>query len=91
MVYNINQGSHQKANELGFYIQSSSKKLKKIDVYRLDSREYYCSIGDTRKMDYYEILDKYGILTACNHRRKYRILHRYDKRYEEMLTHRILN
>lgn len=90
MVYNINQGSHQKANELGFYLQPSSKKLKKIDVYRQSTGEYFCSIGDTRKLDYYQCLEIHGIDSACNLRRKYRILHKYAKTYEEMICHRVL-
>ena len=90
MSYIIREDSHRKAKELGLVIKPSSQKLKKIDCYCLFTGQYRFSVGDVRQKDYYEILEEKGIEHACMLRRKYRILHKYDKEYYHMVTHRVL-
>ena len=90
MSYEIRQGSHDKAKELGLVLLPSNKKLKKIDCYCIFTGDYRFSIGDIRKKDYYETLEEDGIHEACALRRKYKILHRYDKEYYQMVNHRVL-
>ena len=90
MSYIIREASHRKAKELGLVIKPSSQKLKKIDCYCLFTGQFRFSVGDVRQKDYYEVLEEKGLHEACALRRKYRILHRYDREYYQMCCHRIL-
>lgn len=90
MEYDISEGSHEKAELIGLVLKSSTRKLKKIDCYDIFTQQYRFSIGDIRQPDYYQVLKKEGIMSACNLRRAYRIRHRYDKTYEQFVNHRVL-
>ena len=90
MSYEIRQGSHDKAKELGLVLLPSNQKLKKIDCYCIFTGKYRFSIGDIRQKDFYQVLETDGLIEASNLRRKYRILHRYDKEYTQMVNHRVL-
>jgi hypothetical protein len=88
--YIISEGSILKGKELKLDLKVSSKKLKKIDCYCMSSGLYKFSIGDIRQLDYYQVLEKEGIMKACELRRAYRIRHRYDKTEIQFVSHRIL-
>ena len=90
MEYIISQGSIDKGRELKLELKVSSKKLKKIDCYDMTTGLYKFSIGDIRQQDYYQVLEKYGIIKACELRRAYRIRHRYDKTEIQFVSHRVL-
>lgn len=66
-MYNITNYSYKKAKEYGVVIKPSSRKNKKIDVYK--DGKYLVSIGDSRYLDYPSFIEKYG-LEYANQKRK---------------------
>jgi hypothetical protein len=73
MVYDIKQYSFDKAKQLGVTIKPSTKKGKKIDVFKGDDK--VASIGSLGMNDYPTYLEEYGKDFAQNRRRLYRIRH----------------
>jgi len=67
MVYKIKPYSYEKAKLLNVEIKPSTRKDKKIDVYK--DNKYICSIGDIHYYDYPTYIQNNGI-TYANERRK---------------------
>ena len=67
MVYKIKPYSYEKAKLLNVEIKPSTRKDKKIDVYK--DNKYICSIGDINYYDYPTYIQNNGI-TYANERRK---------------------
>ena len=76
-MYKILDYSFNKAKELGVDIKPSTKKNKKIDVYK--NGKYICSIGDSRYYDYPTYMVTKGNIFANERRRLYRIRHDKEK------------
>jgi len=73
MVYKIKQYSFDQADKLGVTIKPSTKKGKKIDVFKGDDK--VASIGALGMSDYPTYIDEKGLDFAQNRRRLYRIRH----------------
>lgn len=73
MVYDIKQYSFDKAAKLGVTIKPSTKKGKKIDVFK--GNEKVASIGALGMNDYPTYIEDKGLDFANNRRRLYRIRH----------------
>lgn len=71
MVYDIKQYSFDKAKQLGVSIAPSTKKGKKIDVFK--GNEKVASIGALGMADYPTYIEDKGLDFANNRRRLYRI------------------
>ena len=68
-MYEISPASFKVAKQYGLQIQPSTRKNKKIDVYK-DGR-YIASIGDIRYKDYHIYLKENGIAYANERARLY--------------------
>jgi hypothetical protein len=91
MVYDIKQYSFNQAKKLGVTIKPSTKKNKKIDVFK--DNEKVASIGSLGMNDYPTYLEEYGKDFAQNRRRLYRIRHNkniYKKDSPGFYANRIL-
>lgn len=73
MPYEIKKYSFDKAKQLGVTIKPSTKKGKKIDVFKGD--EKVASVGALGMKDYPTYIDEKGLDFANNRRRLYRIRH----------------
>jgi hypothetical protein len=73
MVYDIKQYSFNQAKKLGVTLKPSTKKNKKIDVFK--GNDKVASIGSLGMNDYPTYLEEYGKDFAQNRRRLYRIRH----------------
>lgn len=72
-MYSIKDYSFRQATRLGVTIKPSTKKGKKIDVFK--KNELIASIGAIEYMDYPSYLEKRGITYAKERKRLYRIRH----------------
>ena len=68
-MYEISKGSFKIAKQYGLQIQPSTKKNKKIDVYK--QGEYVASIGDSRFKDFHIYLKEQGEAYANERARLY--------------------
>ena len=75
-MYHILPYSYNKARELGVEIKPSTRKDKKIDVYK--NNNYICSIGKIEMYDYPTYLRDKGVEYANKRRYLYYIRHRND-------------
>ena len=75
-MYHITDYSFRKAKELKLTIKPSTRKDKKIDVYKND--EYITSIGNSNYMDYPTYILENGKEYADKRRRLYYIRHKKD-------------
>ena len=73
MVYTITDYSYRKAQENNLTIKPSTKKNKKIDVYK--NGKFIVSIGDVRYNDYPTYILKNGKKYADERKRLYYIRH----------------
>lgn len=73
MVYEIQPYSFKKAKDLGVTIKPSSKKGKKIDVFK--NNQLLTSIGASSSNDYTTYLKNEGKTFAEERRRLYKIRH----------------
>ena len=73
MVYDIKQYSFDKAKQLGVTIKPSTKKGKKIDVFKGDDK--VASVGALGMGDFPTYVEEKGLDFAQNRRRLYRIRH----------------
>ena len=76
-MYNITKYSFERAKELGVDIKPSSKKNKKIDVFK--DEKFLVSIGDINYKDYPTYIQEKGLSYAKERRRLYNIRHKNDK------------
>ena len=77
MVYTIKKYSYKQAKKLGVTIQSSTRKNKKIDVYKNGKK--VASVGALGYGDYPTFMETEGQISANNHRRKYKMRHEKDR------------
>ena len=75
-MYNIPDYSFQKAAELGLTIKPSTRKGKKIDVYKDD--DYLVSIGSIKNFDYPTYVLEKGKAYAEKRKRLYHLRHKKD-------------
>ena len=73
MVYKITDYSYKKAKENDLTIKPSTKKNKKIDVYK--NNKYIVSIGDVRYNDYPTYIKNNGKIYADERKKLYYIRH----------------
>ena len=73
-MYEIKQYSFKKAEELGLQIRSSTRKGKKIDVYKDD--DYLFSIGSIKNFDYPTYVIEKGKAYAEERKRLYHLRHK---------------
>lgn len=73
-MYNITAYSKKKAKELGVSIRVSTRKNKKIDVYK--DGKFLQAIGDLRYGDYSTYVKTRGKKFADERRRLYHIRHK---------------
>ena len=76
-MYTIKRYSYKQAKKLGVTIQPSTRKNKKIDVYKNNKK--IASIGALGYGDYPTFMEKEGMTSAKNHRRKYKMRHEKDR------------
>lgn len=72
-MYQITQYTKDKARQAGLVIKPSSRKWKKIDVFK--NGNYLDSIGDTRYGDYPTFVKEKGSKYAEERRRLYHLRH----------------
>jgi hypothetical protein len=77
-MYTIKQYSYDKAKKLGVQIKPSTRKNKKVDVYKNNKR--IASIGALGYGDYPTFKQTEGIESANNHRKRYKIRHAKDRK-----------
>jgi hypothetical protein len=77
MLYTIKRYSYKQAKKLGVTIQPSTRKNKKIDVYKNNKK--IASIGALGYGDYPTFMETEGMTSAKNHRRKYKMRHEKDR------------
>jgi len=76
-MYQITQYSKDQAKKLGVTIKQSTRKNKKIDVYK--DGEYVVSIGDNRYGDYPTFKKEHGEEFANKRRMAYKKRHEKDR------------
>ena len=76
-MYRITEYSKQQAQKLNVDIKPSTKKHKKIDVYK--NNKLVASIGDTRYLDYPNYVKLNGIAYAERKRSLYKMRHSKDR------------
>ena len=77
MVYQFKPYSYEKAKLLNVEIYPSTRKDKKIDVYK--NNKYICSIGDIHYYDYPSYIENNGIKFANERRKLYKQRHNKDR------------
>ena len=77
MVYQIKPYSYEQAKKLNVEIKPSTRKDKKIDVYK--DNKYICSIGDINYYDYPTYIQNNGITFANERRKLYKQRHNKDR------------
>ena len=77
MVYQIKPYSYEQAKKLKVEIKTSTRKDKKIDVYK--DNKYICSIGDINYYDYPTYIQNNGITFANERRKLYKKRHYKDR------------
>jgi hypothetical protein len=75
-MYVITDYTKSQANKLGVVVKPSSKKGKKIDVYKADKK--IASIGDINYLDYPNYVKRNGIEYGNRRRELYRARHKKD-------------
>ena len=78
-MYNITDYSFEKAAELGLTIKPSTRKGKKIDVYKDD--DYLVSIGSIKNFDYPTYVKEKGKAYAEKRKALYHQRHRKDLKH----------
>ena len=77
MVYQIKPYSYEQAKKLNVEIKPSTRKDKKIDVYK--DKKYICSIGDIHYYDYATYIQNNSLEYANERRKLYKIRHNKDR------------
>ena len=81
-MYEISPKSYKVAKQYGLQIQSSTKKNKKIDVYK--DGKYIASIGDSRFKDFHLYLKENGKAYANERARLYYLRHKNASLREQL-------
>ena len=77
MVYQIKPYSYEQAKKLNVEIKPSTRKDKKIDVYK--DKKYICSIGNINYFDFPTYIKIYGLGYANERRKLYKMRHNKDR------------
>ena len=77
MQYTIKRYSYRQAKKLGVTIKPSTRKNKKIDVYKNGKK--VASIGALGYGDYPTFIETEGKISANNHRKRYKKRHEKDR------------
>ena len=77
-MYTIKKYSYERAKRLGVEIKPSTRKNKKIDVFKNNKR--IASIGALGYDDYPTFMQKEGKTSANQHRKRYKIRHAKDRK-----------
>jgi len=77
-MYTIKNYSYERAKRLGVQIKPSTRKNKKIDVFKNDKR--IASVGALGYGDYPTFMQTEGLQSAKEHRRRYKIRHAKDRK-----------
>ena len=77
-MYTIKKYSYERAKRLGVEIKPSTRKNKKIDVFKNDKR--IASVGALGYGDYPTFMETEGKQSANEHRRRYKIRHAKDRK-----------
>ena len=75
-MYDIKEYTYKKADELNLTVRPSTRKGKKIDVYK--DGDYLCSIGDSKYKDYPTFLIEDGKEVAEKRKKMYHLRHKKD-------------
>jgi hypothetical protein len=70
--YIIDDNIFENAKELGIKIRPSCNRHKKLDIFDYHNN-FIFSIGNSSKLDFYQLIHKIGFEKAFEKRRKYRI------------------
>jgi hypothetical protein len=73
MSYAITDYTRRKAKQIGVQVKPSTRKFKKLDVFR--DGEKIASIGDTRYLDFPTYKKRFGDQVAEERRRLYHARH----------------
>ena len=84
-MYSITAYTKQKAREIGVEVKPSTRKGKKIDVYK--NGKFITSLGQAGAGDYPHYLIENGIEYANERRRLYRLRHTKDTVGEVLALH----
>jgi hypothetical protein len=76
VMYQITDYSYQQAKKLGVEIRPSSRKNKKIDVFK--NNKLIASIGDDRYLDFPNYIKTKGLEYANQRRALYKLRHKND-------------
>ena len=76
-MYKITNYSYNQAKKLNVEIKPSTRKNKKIDVYK--NNKYIVSCGDIHYYDYPTYIIEKGLKYANKRRDLYHIRHKHDK------------
>jgi hypothetical protein len=82
LPYTITDYTKKRAKELGVIVEPSTRKNKKLDVYKDD--ELIASIGDSRYSDYPTYLKTKGKAYADERRKLYHLRHTQDTMNEKL-------
>jgi len=77
MVYQIKPYFYEKAKLFNVEIRPSTRKTKKIDLYK--DKKYICSIGNINYYDYPTYIQNNGITYANERHKLYKIRHTKDR------------
>ena len=77
-MYTIKNYSYERAKKLGVEIKPSTRRNKKIDVFKNGKR--IASIGALGYDDYPTFMEKEGKTSANLHRKRYKIRHTKDRK-----------
>jgi hypothetical protein len=83
--YQITDYTKRKAKEIGVIVKPSTRKNKKLDVFK--DGEKVASIGDTRYLDYPNYIKRYGKEVADERRRLYHARHTRKTSNEKLSKH----
>jgi hypothetical protein len=75
-MYKIKKYTYDQAKKLNVDVKPSTRKNKKIDIYKND--KYIKSIGDKRYSDYPTYIETRGIEYAKERQRLYKLRHKDD-------------
>ena len=76
-MYTIKKYSYERAKKLGVEIRPSTRRNKKIDVYKKGKR--IASVGALGYGDYPTFMQTEGQQSANQHRKRYKIRHAKDR------------
>lgn len=85
MTYQITAYTKKRAKELGVAVKPSTRKNKKLDVFK--DGEKVASIGDTRYLDYPTYQKRFGKEIADERRRLYHARHTRKTQGEKLAKH----